>query len=111
AMGTATQIGTSLGVGLAYRDTDKVVIDIQPDGDLLYDPGALWTAAKHRIPLLMVMYNNRAYFNDWEHQIRVAQHRGTPVENAHIGMSITEPSPDFAALAKSLRVHAEGPTE
>ena len=111
AMGTATQVGTSLGVGLAHRDSDKVVVDIQPDGDLLYDPGALWTAAKHRIPLLMVMYNNRAYFNDWEHQIRVAQHRGTPEANAHIGMSITDPAPDFAALAKSLGVHAEGPIE
>jgi thiamine pyrophosphate-dependent acetolactate synthase large subunit-like protein len=76
SFGTATQIGVSLGVGLAYRDTDTMVVDIQPDGDLMYDPGALWTAAHSRIPLLAVMYNNRAYYNDWEHQIRVARHRG-----------------------------------
>ena len=109
SFGTATQIATSLGVGLAYRGTDTLVVDIQPDGDLLYDPGALWTAAKHRIPLLVVMYNNRAYYNDWEHQLRVADHRGTPRERAHIGMDIEDPAPDFAALARSFGWWAEGP--
>ncbi|MGH2472254.1 MAG: thiamine pyrophosphate-binding protein [Candidatus Limnocylindria bacterium] len=109
SFGTATQIGTSIGVGLAYRGTDRLVVDIQPDGDLLYDPGALWTAAHHRIPLLVVMYNNRAYYNDWEHQLRVARHRGTPKENARIGQEITDPAPDFAMLARSFGWHAEGP--
>jgi len=109
SFGTATQIGTSLGIGLAYRGTDRLVVDIQPDGDLLYDPGALWTAAHHRIPLLVVMYNNRAYYNDWEHQLRVAQHRGTPKENARIGQEIDDPAPDFAMLARSFGWHAEGP--
>ena len=111
SFGTATQIGTSLGIGLAYRGSGKLVVDIQPDGDLLYDPGALWTAAHHRIPMLVVMYNNRAYYNDWEHQIRVAQHRGTPVENASIGMDLSDPDPDFAMLARSFGWHAEGPIE
>ncbi|HET9808434.1 MAG TPA: thiamine pyrophosphate-binding protein [Candidatus Limnocylindria bacterium] len=109
SFGTATQIGVSLGVGLAYRGTDTVVVDIQPDGDLMYDPGALWTAANSRIPLLVVMYNNRAYYNDFEHQIRVARHRGTPVENARVGQEIDDPAPDFAALAKSFGWYAEGP--
>jgi thiamine pyrophosphate-dependent acetolactate synthase large subunit-like protein len=109
SFGTGTQIGVSLGVGLAYRGTDTLVVDIQPDGDLLYDPGALWTAAHHRIPLLVVMYNNRAYYNDWEHQIRVARHRGTPEENARVGQEIDDPAPDFATLARSFGWYAEGP--
>ena len=109
SFGTATQIGTSLGIALAHRGTDKLVVDIQPDGDLLYDPGALWTAAHHRIPMLVVMYNNRAYYNDWEHQLRVAQHRGTPKENARVGQEIDDPAPDFAMLARSFGWHAEGP--
>ena len=111
SFGTATQIGTSLGVALAYRGTNKLVVDIQPDGDLLYDPGALWTAAHDRLPMLVVMYNNRAYYNDWEHQIRVARHRGTPEENAFLGMDISDPAPDFAMLARSFGWHAEGPIE
>src|SRR5207249_7003473 len=57
-------------------------------------PISLWVAAKHRIPLLVVMYNNRAYYNDWEHQIRMAKQRGTPLERAHIGMDLVDPAPD-----------------
>src|SRR5229473_4965205 len=73
SLGTATQIGISLGVALAHRATGRLVVDLQPDGDLMFDAGALWVATKHRIPLLVVMYNNRAYYNDWEHQIRMAK--------------------------------------
>jgi len=109
SFGTGTQIGVSLGVGLAYRDTDTLVVDVQPDGDLMYDPGAMWTAANSRIPLLAVMYNNRAYYNDFEHQIRVAHHRGTPVENARVGQELDDPAPDFAAMARSMGWYAEGP--
>jgi acetolactate synthase I/II/III large subunit len=111
SLGTATQIGISLGVALAHRDERRLVVDLQPDGDLMFDAGALWVAAKHRIPLLVVMYNNRAYYNDWEHQIRMAKLRGTPLERAHIGMDMDDPAPDFAALARSMGWHAEGPID
>ena len=109
SLGTSTQIGMSLGVGLAYRETDKLVLNFQPDGDLMYDAGALWTAAKHEIPILIIMCNNRAYFNDWEHQERMAQLRGTDVNKAHIGMDIFDPEPDFGALARSMGMYGEGP--
>jgi acetolactate synthase-1/2/3 large subunit len=111
SLGTATQIGISLGVALAHRDAKRLVVDLQPDGDLMFDAGALWVAAKHRIPLLVVMYNNRAYYNDWEHQIRMAKLRGTPVERAHIGMDLDDPAPDFAAMARAMGWHAEGPID
>ena len=109
SLGTATQIGISLGVALAHRDARRLVVDLQPDGDLMFDAGALWVAAKHKIPMLIVMYNNRAYYNDWEHQIRMAKKRGTPVERAYIGMDIDTPNVDFASLAKSMGWYAEGP--
>jgi acetolactate synthase-1/2/3 large subunit len=111
ALGTATQIGISLGVALAHRDQNRLVVDIQPDGDLMFDAGALWVAAKHKIPMLVVMYNNRAYYNDWEHQKRMATHRGTAQERAHIGMDMDGPAPDFATMAKSMGWYAEGPIE
>ena len=110
-LGTATQISTSIGVGLAYRGSGKVVVALQPDGDLMFDVGALWTAAKHRIPLLIVMFNNRAYYNDWHHQIRMARARGTDEAKAHIGMDILDPEPDFAAAARAMGVWGEGPIE
>jgi len=111
ALGTGTQIGMAIGVALAHRGKGRLVVDCQTDGDLMFDPGALWFAAKHRIPMLCVMHNNRAYYNDWEHQITVARQRGTPEERAHIGMDIDGPAPDFATMARSMGWYAEGPVE
>ena len=111
SLGTATQIGISLGVALAHRGDGKLVVNIQPDGDLLFDPGALWTAANQRLPMLAVMYNNRAYYNDWEHQLRVAERRGTDKTKANIGMDLSDPAPDFAMLARSFGWYAEGPID
>jgi acetolactate synthase-1/2/3 large subunit len=109
ALGTATQIGISIGVALAHRGDGKLIVDLQPDGDLLFDPGALWTAANLKLPMLLVMYNNRAYYNDWEHQLRVADKRGTDKAKAYIGMDLSDPAPDFAMLAKSFGWYSEGP--
>ena len=111
ALGTGTQIGMAIGVALAHRGTGRVVVDCQTDGDLMFDAGALWFAAKHKVPLLCVMHNNRAYYNDWEHQITVARQRLTPEERAYIGMDISDPAPDFAGLARSMGWYAEGPIE
>ena len=110
-LGTSTQIGMSLGVALAHRKAGRLVVDLQPDGDLMFDAGALWIAAKYEIPILIVMYNNRAYYNDWEHQIRMARQRGTDEKKAHIGMDLFGPEPDFGALARSMGVYGEGPIE
>ncbi len=110
-LGTATQIGISLGVALAHKGTGRLVVDLQPDGDLMFDPGALWVAAYYELPLLVVMFNNRAYYNDWEHQERLARQRGTALDRAHIGMEINDPAPDFATLARSFSWYAEGPID
>jgi benzoylformate decarboxylase/acetolactate synthase-1/2/3 large subunit len=111
SLGTATQIGISLGVALAHKGSGRLVVDLQPDGDLMFDLGALWIAAYHRIPMLAVMFNNRAYYNDWEHQERIARARGTDVARAYIGMEIDKPAPDFAAVARALGWHGEGPID
>jgi benzoylformate decarboxylase/acetolactate synthase-1/2/3 large subunit len=111
SLGTATQIGISLGVALAHRGTGRLVVDLQPDGDLLFDAAALWVATANRIPILVVMYNNRAYYNDWEHQIRIAAQRGSDPARASIGVAIDQPPPDFAGLARSFGWHAEGPID
>jgi acetolactate synthase-1/2/3 large subunit len=111
ALGTGTQIGMALGVALAHRGKGRLVVDCQTDGDLMFDAGALWFAAKHEVPILVVMHNNRAYYNDWEHQITIARQRGTDEAKAYIGMDISGPEPDFATIARGFGWHAEGPTE
>jgi len=111
ALGTATQISLSLGTALAHKGSGKLVVAIQPDGDLMFDTSALWIASYYKIPMLVVMYNNRAYYNDWEHQVVIARERGRAEENAFVGMEINNPAPDFARLAQSFDWHAEGPIE
>ena len=111
SLGTATQINISLGVALAYKGTNKLVVDIQPDGDLLYDSSALWVASKYKIPMLVVMLNNRSYFNSWNHQSLVAKQRGNPIDRANLGTELSGPAPDFAKLAQSFGWYAEGPME
>lgn len=110
SLGTAAQVGISLGVALAYRDDPaKLVVALQPDGDLMFDASALWVASHHRLPMLMVMVNNRAYGNDVTHQETMAMLRNRPMNRAHIGVSLTDPEPDFAALARSFGWAAHGP--
>jgi acetolactate synthase-1/2/3 large subunit len=110
-LGTGTQIGISIGVALAHKGTGRLVVDLQPDGDLMFDLGALWMPVKYQIPMLVVMYNNRAYYNDWAHQIHMAHQRGTDPARAYIGMDLEAPPPDFAHIAEGIGWHAEGPIE
>ena len=101
--------GASIGAALALKGSGNVAVAIQSDGDMLMTSSALWTAAKHRIPLLMVMHNNQSYYNSEEHGIEVAKFRNRPVENAGIGTHVDDPAIDFATMAKSFGVHGEGP--
>ena len=63
----------SLGAALAQRGSGRLVVDLQGDGDLMYVPEALWTAAHHELPLLIVVHNNRTYGKDELHQAEVAR--------------------------------------
>jgi thiamine pyrophosphate-dependent acetolactate synthase large subunit-like protein len=99
----------SLGAALAHKGSGKFCVDIQPDGDLLFTVSALWTAVHHQIPLLIVVCSNRSYFNDEEHQERVAIMRNRPVENKTIGIRIEDPNVDFGAMARTYGCWGAGP--
>ena len=99
----------AIGAALALKGSGKLAVDIQSDGDLLMTSSSLWTAAKHRIPLLMVMHNNQSYYNSEEHGIEVAKFRKRPVENAGIGTHVDDPAVDYAKMAQSFGLYAEGP--
>lgn len=98
--------GAVVGAALAHRDDDTLVVSLQPDGDLLYAPMALWTAAHHRLPLLMVVEDNASYGADRLHQARVARARGRSLEHASVGIDIDDPTIDVRGLAASLGVRA-----
>ncbi len=99
----------SVGASIPYRGTDKICVNLQRDGEMLYTSSAMWTAANTGVPLLTVMTNNRTYYNDEEHQEKIAIARGRPPENKVVGMRMEKPPVDFANLARSLGIAGEGP--
>ena len=99
----------ALGAALANKDKGLITVTLQPDGDMLYAPGVLWTAAHHRIPLLWLMHNNRCYHQEIMHVQRMAAIHDRPQATARIGTEITAPDVDFAKIAQGMGVWAEGP--
>jgi thiamine pyrophosphate-dependent acetolactate synthase large subunit-like protein len=90
--------GISVGAALALKGSGRLPIAICGDGDFCMGVTALWTAVHYRIPLLVVVCNNRSFFNDELHQERVARMRNRPPENRWIGQRISDPDIDCAAL-------------
>jgi thiamine pyrophosphate-dependent acetolactate synthase large subunit-like protein len=101
--------GISVGAALALKGSGRLPVAVCGDGDFLMGVTALWTAAHYRIPLLMVVANNRSFFNDELHQERVARIRGRPVENRWVGQRIADPDIDLAAMARAQGTQAFGP--
>jgi thiamine pyrophosphate-dependent acetolactate synthase large subunit-like protein len=99
----------AVGAALANKKHGRLSVTIQGDGDFLYAPGVWWTAAHHRIPLLAVMHNNRAYHQEVMHLQRMASRHNRGITRAHIGTTIDNPNVDFAKIAQGMGVHAQGP--
>jgi acetolactate synthase I/II/III large subunit len=103
----------AVGAALANRDAGRFSVNFQPDGDMMYSPGVLWTAAHHRIPLLTVMHNNRGYHQEVMHVQRVANRRNRVAyagkDLGPIGTRIENPFIDYGKLAGSLGIWSAGP--
>jgi acetolactate synthase-1/2/3 large subunit len=99
----------AVGAALANRAEGRFSLNIQSDGDMMYAPGVLWTAAHHRIPLLNVMHNNRGYHQEVMHVQRMADRRNRVLSDGPIGTQIIGPDIDYAKLAQSMGWWASGP--
>jgi acetolactate synthase I/II/III large subunit len=100
---------SSVGAALANKKYGRFSVSLQTDGDLMYAPGVLWTAAHHGIPLLSVMLNNRGYHQELMHVQRMCNQRNRGVDRGTLGSTLTDPNIDFAKVAQGLGLHAEGP--
>jgi acetolactate synthase-1/2/3 large subunit len=99
----------SVGAALANRKYGRLSVSILCDGDLMYGPGVLWTAAHHQIPLLAIIHNNHAYHQEVMQVQIMANRHSRGLDRAHIGTTMTDPVINFAKLAHGLGVYAEGP--
>ena len=100
---------SSVGAALANKKHGRFSVSLQTDGDLMYAPGVLWTAAHHRIPLLSVMLNNRGYHQEIMHVQRMCNQRNRGVDRGTMGSTLTDPNIDFAKVAQGMGLHGEGP--
>jgi thiamine pyrophosphate-dependent acetolactate synthase large subunit-like protein len=103
--------GISIGVALALHTRGKVTVSILGDGDFIMGANAIWTAARYGIPLLVLINNNRSYFNDELHQETVARTRGREPKNRWIGQRIADPDADIAKLSEAQGAIGIGPVK
>ncbi|MGY8990938.1 MAG: thiamine pyrophosphate-binding protein [Rhodospirillales bacterium] len=101
--------GGVVGSALAAHQLGKFTVAIMGDGDFTMNPSAIWTAGHYKIPLLIVLHNNKSFGNDEVHQIKLATERDRPEENAWIGQKMVAPEPDYAGVARAYGAWAEGP--
>jgi len=109
--GVGYGLPAAVGAALANKALGRFSVNIQCDGDFMYANGALWTAAHHRIPLLTVMHNNRAYAQETMLVQGTANHRKRGVDMANVGTVIQDPNIDYAKLAEGMGVWSAGPIE
>jgi acetolactate synthase I/II/III large subunit len=109
AEGVGYMAPATVGGALANKKHGRLSIAIQTDGDLMVANGVLWTAAHHRIPLLILMHNNRAYHQEVMGIQGLANRHNRGIDRIHIGTKIDDPNIDYAKLAQAMGVRAEGP--
>jgi acetolactate synthase I/II/III large subunit len=99
----------SLGAALANKRHGRLTLNFNGDGDLMFVPNTLWTAAHHRIPMLYIVHNNRAYHQEVMYLQAMANRRGRGITDVTIGTTITNPNVDFATVARGFGVYGQGP--
>ena len=109
ASGVGYNSPATVGAALANRALGRLTVGIVGDGDFMMQPGVIWTAAHHQIPLLMIVHNNRGYHQEVMHVQRMANRHNRGIDRTDIGTTIKDPNMDYAAMAKSMGVYAEGP--
>ena len=101
--------GLSVGAAVALERMGRYAVSVLGDGDFCMGATAIWTAVRHRIPMLILIDNNRSYLNDELHQENVAKARGREVRNRWIGLRLEDPMPDIATIAKGQGAVGIGP--
>jgi len=107
--GIGYQAPAAVGAALANKKHGRLSVSIQCDGDLNYAPGVLWTAAHHKVPLLTVMHNNRAYHEERMYLALLGAKYDRDLGRSDIGTALNGPNIDYASIAKGYGLYAEGP--
>jgi acetolactate synthase I/II/III large subunit len=111
--GIGYNASAAVGAALANRAFGRFSVNFQPDGDMMFGPGVLWTAVRHQIPLLSVMHNNRGYHQESMHVQRMSNRRNRVAslgkDIAPVGTRLENPTIDYAKLASAMGMWSAGP--
>jgi acetolactate synthase I/II/III large subunit len=107
--GVGYNLPASLGAALANKKHGRFTVAFGGDGDFMFNPGTLWTAAHHKIPILYVVHNNRAYHQEYMYLTTMAARHGRGVDRMDIGTTLKDPNIDYATVARGMGAHGEGP--
>jgi acetolactate synthase I/II/III large subunit len=107
--GVGYNLPASLGAALANKKHRRFTVAFGGDGDFMFNPGTLWTAAHHKIPILYVVHNNRAYHQEYMYLTTMAARHGRGVDRMDIGTTLKDPNIDYATVARGVGAHGEGP--
>jgi acetolactate synthase-1/2/3 large subunit len=111
AAGIGYMTPAGLGAALANQKHGRVSVSVVGDGDLMFGPGCLWTAAHERIPILYIVHNNRAYHMEIMQMQVIANRRQRGIDRLGIACGISDPNINYAQMAKSMGVYGEGPID
>jgi benzoylformate decarboxylase len=101
--------GLPMALGIKLARPDQPVVGLVSDGAALYAPTALWTAAHHRIPVVWIVLNNRAYRILKENAAR--RRPDSDAGRPSLGTDLDDPPVDFVELSRSFGVSAERVTD
>ena len=92
--------GLPASVGVSLANPNRPVVCFSGDGSAMYSIQALWTAARHKLPLNVVIANNGGY--------RIIKQRLLSFhgDDNYIGMDFADPAVDFAGIARALGLEA-----
>jgi acetolactate synthase I/II/III large subunit len=107
--GVGYNLPASIGAALANKKHGRFTVAFGGDGDFMFNPGALWTAAHHQIPILYIVHNNRAYHQEYMYLTAMATRHSRGVDRMDIGTTLKEPNIDYATVARGMGAHGEGP--
>ena len=107
--GVGYNLPASIGAALANKKHGRFTVAFGGDGDFMFNPGALWTASHHQIPILYIVHNNRAYHQEYMYLTAMAARHGRGVDRMDIGTTLKDPNIDYATVARGMGAHGEGP--
>jgi thiamine pyrophosphate-dependent acetolactate synthase large subunit-like protein len=109
--GVGSGPGMTVGAALALKGTGRIPVGVVGDGDFLMGNTAVWTAAHYEMPCVLIVCNNRSFYNDERHQGNMAKQRGRPEENKWIGQHIARPDVDIAGMSRMMGGEGIGPVD